>query len=119
MVCSEHKSVAPSDSALDLLSTSDFRDVSGVDAHDYANRMDARGHAAADFHSAARQDPATLAPSAHNNDSAGTARIRVLENHDEVLARVIRACRAPSMPKLMSSWVVPLLSTQDSFRVLA
>ena len=109
MVCSEHKSVAPSDSVLNFPSTSDFRGVSGVDAH----------HAAADFQSAACPDPATLVPPAHDNDSAGAARSRVLENHDEVLARVIRACRAPSRPKLTSSWVVPVLASQDSFRVLA
>ena len=119
MVCIEHKSVAPSDSALDFPSTRDFRDVSSVDAHDYTSREDARDHAAADLHSAARPNSVTLAPPAHDNDSAGTARSRVFENHDEVLAHVIRACRAPSRPKLMSPWVVPVLSSQDSFRVLA
>jgi len=40
-VCSEHRSVAPSDTVLNFPSTSDFRDVSGVDTQDYASGVDA------------------------------------------------------------------------------
>jgi len=67
MVGSEHKSVALFDSVLNFFpSTSDLRDVSSADTHDYASGVDAHDHAAADLHSAARRDPATLAPPAHD-----------------------------------------------------
>ena len=93
MVCSEHRSVAPSDSILNFPSTSDFRDVSGVDAHDYASGVNAHDHAAADLQSAARPEPATLAPPAREPDVSGLASIDELRDS---LHSPLRELRVPT-----------------------